>query len=208
MIIGISGKARVGKDTTGGIFKEELLKAGKGEFQLMEYSRVLKECLTRDFNLSHEQLYGDLKEVVDERYTKQNTDPVEYWTPREILQEYGETMRSIDIDFWVNNAFKNEHKNIILTDVRHKNEVKAVKDRGGYFIRIHRDHDIEVHGTDHISETVLDFIDNDGNIGSIYKPDFEIENNGSIKDLTNVVRDIILMIDKLETVNKNFITNL
>ncbi len=202
MIIGISGKARAGKDTTGGIFKEELLKAGKGEYYLMEYSRVLKECLARDFNLSHEQLYGDLKEVVDERYTKQNTEPIEYWTPREILQAYGEGMRAIDIDFWVNNAFKNRHENMILTDVRHKNEVKAIKDRGGYVIRIHRDHNIEVHGTNHISETMLDFIDNDDNIGSIYKPDFEIENNNSIKDLTNAVRDIILLIDKLEEFNK------
>ena len=203
MIIGISGKARVGKDTTGKIFKEELEKAGKGDFQLMEYSRELKKCLARDFNLSHEQLYGDLKEAPDERYTKQSTVPTEYWTPREILQAYGEFMRSIDIDFWVNSVFKNEPENMIITDVRHENEVKAVKHRGGYIVRVYRDHNIEVHGIDHISETALD------NTGSgLYSPDFEIENNSSIQNLTNVVKEIIFMIDKLKKVSKKLIGDL
>ena len=200
MIIGMRGKARVGKDTTGRIFKEELFKAGKGNFQLMEYSRALKKAISRDFNLSHEQLYGDLKEVPDNRYPKQG----DCWTPREILQACGEFFRSIDINFWVNKVFENHFESLILTDVRHKNEVKAIKDRNGYIVRINREHDIEVHGTNHISETALDFSDNieDGN--SIYKPDFEIENNGSIKDLTNTVKDIILIIEKLEKINKNF----
>ena len=200
MIIGMSGKARVGKDTTGIIFKEELSKSGKGEFQLIEYSRALKEDISRDFNLSHEQLYGDLKEVPDKRYPKQD----EFWSPREILQAYGEFFRSIDIDFWTNKVFENHFENLILTDVRHKNEVKAIKDRNGYIVRINREHNTNIHGTNHISETALDFSDTIEDASSIYKPDFEIENNGSIKDLTNTVKDIILIIEKLEKINNKF----
>jgi len=201
MIIGISGKARTGKDTLGGIFKKELYNAEKGDFQLMEFSRALKERISKDFDLSLEQLYGDLKESLDKRYKKQGIKE-EYWTPREILQAYGEFFRSINNNFWVNEVFKNKFENLIITDVRHMNEVKAVKDRGGYHVRIYRSHNIEVHGKSHISEIALDFVD-DCEVDSIYKPDFKIENNNSIKDLTNVVKDIILMIYKLEEINKN-----
>ncbi len=202
MIIGISGKARAGKDTTGEIFIKELFKAGKGEFQLMEFSRALKKRVAKDFDLSIDQLYGCLKESPDKRYIKKGVELEEYWTPREILQAYGEFFRSIDSNFWINKVFKNRFKNIIITDIRHKEELKAVKDRGGYHIRIYRNHNIEVHGKNHISETALDFVDNCG-LDSIYKPDFKIENNNSIEDLTNVVKDIIIMIYKLEEINAN-----
>ena len=202
MIIGISGKARVGKDTTGNIFKNELYNAQKGDFQLMEYSRVLKERVAKDFDLSQEQLYGDLKESPDKRHIKSGIDPIEYWTPREILQVYAESFRTIDSNFWVNKVFKNEFKNIIITDIRHKEEITSVKDRGGYHVRVYRNHNIEVHGIEHISETMLDFVDN-CEVDSIYKPDFKIENNSSIKDLTKAIKDIILIIYKIEEINKN-----
>lgn len=204
MLIGISGKARTGKDTVGVIFKKELFGGGKGEFKLMEYSRSLKEHLRKNFNITKDQLYGDLKEVPDRRYRKQNIKEEIYWTPREILQAYGEFFRSIDNDFWVKEVFKNIFENLIITDVRHKNEVKAVKDRGGYHIRIYRDHGLEVNGTTHISETALDFVDvysTDKN--SIYTPDFMIKNNSSIQNLTNAIKDVIIMIYKLEEFNRN-----
>jgi len=206
MIIGISGKARVGKDTIGGIFKKELLDTGKGEFQLMEYSRALKDGVSKNFNLSYAQLYGDLKEVEDKRYKKGNIEDGIYWTPREILQAYGEFFRTIDTNFWVNKVFKDDFKNLIITDIRHKNEVEAVKDRGGYHIRVYRNQDTKVHGINHISETGLDFIDN-CELDSTYIPDFRIENNSSINDLTKVVKDIILMIYKLEKFNSEYIYN-
>ena len=204
MIVGISGKARVGKDTIGGILKKELFEAGKGEFQLMEFSRAIKERIAKDFDLSPEQLYDDLKESPDKRYIKKGIKSEGYWTPREMLQAYGEFFRTIDDNFWVNEVFKNKFENLIITDVRHKEEVKAVKDRGGYHVRIYRNHNIEVHGKSHISEIALDFIDVDSaDIDQVYIPDFKIENNNSIKDLTNVVKDIILMIYKLEEFNKS-----
>jgi len=206
MIIGISGKARVGKDTTGGIFKKELFDTGKGEFQLIEYSRALKADVGKNFNLSHVQLYGDLKEVEDKRYKKGNIEDGIYWTPREILQAYGEFFRTIDSNFWTNKVFKDSFENLIITDVRHKEEVKAIKDRGGYHIRVYRSHDIKVHGTGHISETGLDFVDN-REVNSTYIPDFRIENNSSINDLTRVVKDIILMIYKLEKFNSEYVYN-
>ena len=70
LIIGISGKARAGKDTFASYlingFKDKLNK----EFIKIAYADGLKEKLMNEFDLTYDQLYGELKEVVDYRFVK------------------------------------------------------------------------------------------------------------------------------------------
>lgn len=185
MIIGIIGRARSGKDTLAEIMAEELYNKTKRRFILMAYAHELKMKVQEDFDLRYEQLWGEEKEVVDKRYEKDNGN---FWTGREILQEYGEFFRSIDTDFWINRLFKIidnfEYKNIIVTDIRHNDEAEAIINREGYIIRItsERNNIEEINGKEHISETAMDAYD---------KVDFSIKNDGTLADLRKTVVDMI-----------------
>ena len=85
MIIGVMGKARVGKDTVGRMLAKELFDMSGRKFTLMAYATVLKEICQKNFDLSYEQLWGGQKEVEDHRYPKKEGG---FWTPREIIQFY------------------------------------------------------------------------------------------------------------------------
>lgn len=175
MLIGISGKARSGKDTFAKILADELNKNGFGEFTLMAYANSLKMKVQESFDLTYDQLWGDAKEVEDVRYKKEDGS---YWTAREILQAYGQFHRTIDANFWVKELFRiidiNEYENVIITDLRHVDEADAVVDRDGIHIRIYRDNSDEIHGSQHISETALDNYD---------KIDFIVINNYDLSEL-------------------------
>lgn len=192
MLIGIVGKARVGKDTFAIVLAEELFKLTKQRYVLMAYAHELKIRVQKDFDLSHEQLWGADKEKQDLRYAKQlggffSSNPVDYWSAREILQSYGEFYRSIDYDFWVNNLFEviedREYKKVIITDVRHTNETIPIIDRGGVLIKIVRDADkvAPTHGQDHISETAMDTFTN---------IDIVIENNSTIEEFKYSIKEV------------------
>jgi len=187
-LIVISGKARSGKNTLGEILKRKF----KENYFEMAYANELKRRLREDFDLSREQLYGDLKEVPDKRYRKiTDKDEVVYWTPREIMQFMGtEAFRTIDDNFWVKQLLKyidrNKLKNVIITDGRFPSEINAVKERGGIHIRIERDHSMQVHGQAHASEVSLD---------GYTEADYNIFNHGTIAELEVIAETIIKEIE-------------
>ena len=186
MLIGICGKARAGKDTFGGMLAEELYERTGNRHILMAYATELKKKVQEDFDLSFEQLWGNQKEVPDERYSKPDDDG--YWTAREIMQNYGQFFRTIDYNFWVKNLFRvireNNYENVIITDVRHPNEADPVKDQDGIVIRIVRDVETDVHNQQHISEVAMDS----------YDEDIRIVNSGTLDDLRETARDIVDML--------------
>jgi hypothetical protein len=201
MIIGISGKARSGKDTFAEMLAKELQKKTGNAYVLMAYAHELKLRVQKDFDMSYEQLWGSEKEVQDKRYPKADeggfmttSDANAYWTPREILQAYGQFFRTINYNFWVDYLFRvveeKEYKNILVTDLRHINEVDAVVDRGGYHIRVERDDKDTVHNEQHISETALD---------NGHRVDFTVVNNFTLEHLefgAGEVADFLIEIEK------------
>ena len=199
-LIVISGKAKSGKDTLGDILKAKFTES----YYTMAYANELKRRCREDFNLTREQLFGDLKEVPDTRYPKKikwftvltgtNTDEIpeqEYWTPREILQHMGtESYRAVDDGFWVKQLFKyinrNNLENVIITDGRFPDEINAVKDRGGVHIRIMREEEGAAQGQQHASEVSLDYFED---------ADYIVQNNGTITELEVIAETIIKEIE-------------
>ena len=189
MIIGVIGKARAGKDTFGLMLAEELFKLTRQRYVLMAYAHELKLRVQKDFDLSYEQLWGEEKEKQDLRYAKRlkgfSSNPTDYWTPREILQSYGEFYRSINYNFWVDHLFEiiddREYKRVIITDVRYMNEVDPIIDMKGIIIKVIRGIDNNIHGQEHISEIALDDYDNIRHV---------IENNGTLKDLKSAAKKV------------------
>ncbi len=215
-LIIVSGHARVGKDSFALMLAEELNKTQYPPFVMMAYAHELKLRCQQDFDLSYEQLWGEDKEVYDQRYPKTRgslpfcggnrndgkglevLEERKHWTAREIMQEYGQFFRQIDNDFWVKHLMRliedKEYVNVIITDGRHKNEIDAVCNRaGGYHIRIERSGKDEVHNKQHISETALD----EG-----YRVDFTVVNNKGLDELKQTAKDVAKFIINSEKISK------
>jgi hypothetical protein len=157
-ILGLSGKKRAGKSTVA----EHLV--AKHGFREVSWAEPLKQHIGVDLmGFTYEQLYGDQKEVVDE-----------FWkdTPRAFLQKIGtDLFRTMDEDFWVKVGIKNIKawkavgvEKIVVSDCRFPNEFKAIKDLGGFTLRVARE---DYHTPDfHASETALDGVEADGTISA------------------------------------------
>lgn len=127
MIVGLGFKARAGKDTVGDYLVKEY------GFKKVAFADALKRGCMEMFGLTHEQCYGDTKEVLDS-----------FWgvTPRFILQKVGtECMRlQYDPDIWVKSVQKrvSEGGHWVVTDCRFPNEAAAIKEWGGLVVRVDR----------------------------------------------------------------------
>ena len=141
-LIGISGKAGVGKDTLGRYLCDR--------YRCLHYyfAKPLKEGAKIMFNLTDEQI-------------KDKEEVIEPWgmSPRKIYQLLGtEVGRGIDVNIWVKNAemFVKQHPGwtVVITDVRFDNEAYWIRNRGGIVINIVRDKDYIEENT-HSSESGL-----------------------------------------------------
>lgn len=167
MIIGLGYKARSGKDTVADYLVEH------HGYMRRAFADSLKEACRAIFQLSDEQLYGSLKETVDEFW---NT------TPRDILQRVGtEALRvGYHPDVWVMSLKKfiqsSNCADWIISDVRFPNEAQAIKDLGGIVVRVDRDNRDGISaGYKHPSEISMDkyeawdkVLDNNGDLPQLY----------------------------------------
>jgi hypothetical protein len=152
-----------------------------------------------------------LEQLEDQDFKKLDIGPDWEMTYRQLLQKLGtEAMRNgLHENVWINALFadykpvcnKFESKmlqtggnytssicsdcdcfpNWIITDMRFENEFDAVKARGGITIRVNTNRAGFV--SDHPSETALDN----------HKFDFVIDNDGSISDLIDKVKEILTL---------------
>lgn len=147
IILGISGKAGVGKDTVADYLGQ------KFGFEKMAFADSLKEKAMRDFDLTYEQVYNPVeKEKIIPEYLK---------SPREILQIMGtEWFRSIDKDYWLKQTYKkiiaSSYDSICITDVRFSNEINFITNLGGVVIRLERPGYQQTNHVSHTSEIQLD----------------------------------------------------
>jgi hypothetical protein len=215
MIIGISGKARSGKDQFGEYLASAFDKKYGRFFVRMGFADQLKTLCAYQFGLKRDQLYGDKKEVEDKRFPRRPTiisddggfkcgtimEPICCWTPREIMQEVGSFYRKINYDHWVQTLDRwikeQGYKNVLITDVRHLNECAYVRSNEGVLIRVVREEQ-KIHGMQHESETALDgFTDFD----------IEINNDGTLEDLYEAAEnaaDAILILETLSIQGGNY----
>lgn len=121
-------------------------------------------------------------DVPESNSQHQYTVVTESLTPRILLQKLGtECGREIiHNNIWVNSlmADYNPTLNWIVTDVRFPNEAQAIKNHGGYLIRVNRNTGLT---SEHPSETALDNYDGF---------DLIIDNNGSLEEYQEKIRSL------------------
>lgn len=118
MIVGIIGKKGHGKDTIADYL------VSKYQFHKITYAEPIKKICKEIFYLSEEQLIDhNLKEKIDPRWEK---------SPRQIMQLIGTDLfrKTFSEDIWVNILREKakqlllEGKNIVISDIRHSNELE------------------------------------------------------------------------------------
>jgi len=174
-LIGITGRARSGKDTAASFLQQEF------GYTPVAFATPMKKMAAV---------------LTDEHVQAMNHDALKEgeveWlgmTRRRIMQLLGnDAMKPVfGDDIWVRHLmhrldtwYKNE-KSVIVTDIRFDHEAHAIMDRGGFILRMHRDvGGLNGEAADHASERGID-------------PDlvdFDIDNNGTIGELKVELRKI------------------
>ena len=141
MIIGIAGFQGSGKDTIA-----DYLQNIYG-FKRDSFAATLKDAVAAVFGWDRELLEG---RTTESRTWREQVDP--WWanrlnmpdlTPRLVLQKWGTEVarKSWHDDTWIaslENKLARAHNDIVITDVRFPNEIRAVRDAGGIVIRVVR----------------------------------------------------------------------
>ena len=207
MIIGFVGFIGSGKDTAA-----DYLVNFHG-FRRDSFANTLKDAVAAVFGWDRVLLEGRTKEA---REWREQRD--EWWsnrlgkdiTPRHILQYWGTEVcrQGYHDDIWIaslENKMRKTGDNIVISDVRFPNEIKAIKSAGGQVVRVIRGADPEwyqdawnvnqgptnmtwavskmrmEHRGIHASETAW--------IGKGI--DLEIDNNGSIDQLFSQIKNLV-----------------
>lgn len=174
MLIGVNGTKGSGKDTIGKYLVENY------GFQRLSFAQKLKESAAVLFNIEP----TEWEELKDNELAR-----IELWvnnrqhrtiSARYFLQLYGtESHRNIfGDDFWVDALFRNfdawDGNNYVITDARFNNELKAIKERNGFNVRVVRQDGSRLIDP-HVSEAMpariyLDYdIYNDAGFDYLYK---------------------------------------
>jgi hypothetical protein len=203
MIIGVCGFIGSGKDTVADYL------VNFHEFRRESFANTLKDAVAAVFGWDRIMLEGRTKEA---REWREQVDP--WWaarldmptlTPRWVLQYWGTEVcrKSFHDDIWIaslENKLRNSKDNIVISDCRFPNEIASIKNAGGQVIWVKRGelptwYDLALQhnrGSDranielmklkiHASETAW--------VGT--KFDAEVENNGTIDDLYNSVKNLL-----------------
>lgn len=140
MIIGICGLIGAGKDTIADYL------VNIHQFRRESFANSLKDAVSSVFGWDRELLEGRTKQS---RAWREQRD--EWWsnrlgmdiTPRWVLQYWGTEVcrRSFHDNIWIaslENKIRNSQDDIVISDCRFPNEIKAIKDAGGIVIRVVR----------------------------------------------------------------------
>lgn len=203
MIIGICGFIGSGKDTVADYL------VNFHEFRRESFASSLKDAVSSVFGWDRTLLEGRTKES---REWRELEDP--WWserlgkviTPRWILQQWGtEVLRDhFHDDIWiasVENKIRQTKDNVVITDCRFPNEIKALRASGGKVIRVKRGNE------PYWYQTAVEANDGDYNAASLMVDfkvhpsewswvgtDFDavLENSASIDELYQSIRDRVL----------------
>jgi hypothetical protein len=140
MIIGICGLIGAGKDTVADYL------VNIHQFRRESFANTLKDAVSSVFGWDREMLEGRTKQS---REWREQRD--EWWsnrlgmdiTPRWVLQFWGTEVarRAFHDDIWIaslENKLRTSSDDIVISDCRFPNEIKAIKRAGGRVIRVIR----------------------------------------------------------------------
>ena len=184
ILIGLAGNKRAGKDTFYNYVKNNI----NQDVISFSFAKPVKDICNILFSLNDEQLYGNEKELVDERYNMSARTIMQRLGTELFRDKFSEVFPELNYGnkIWVKvleNKLKkyiNTDQVIFITDVRFKEEFELIKKYNGINIKIVRG-DLKSVDT-HISENDLkgknfDYTVENKTLNSYYKNINELYNN-------------------------------
>ena len=141
MIIGICGLIGSGKDTIADYLQNI------HQFRRESFAHTLKDAVAHIFGWDRELIEGRTRES---REWREQVDPwwaerlsMPHLTPRYVLQVWGTEVarRSFHDDIWIaslENKLRKTTDDVVISDCRFPNEIKAIKNAGGAVVRVVR----------------------------------------------------------------------
>lgn len=202
-IIGVCGFIGSGKDTAADYL------VNFHEFRRDSFAATLKDAVAAVFAWDRELLEGRTKEA---REWREQVDP--WWskkldmpglTPRWVLQYWGTEVcrKGFHDDIWIASLearLRNSKDNIVISDCRFPNEIKAIKEAGGKVIWVQRGelpswHIIagKANNGDLVAAEKLKQLGIHASETAWVGTEFDaiIDNNGSIDDLYKQLADVV-----------------
>ena len=141
MIIGICGFIGSGKDTIADYL------VNLHHFRRESFANTLKDAVAQVFGWDRTMLEGRTKQA---REWREQVDPwwaqrlgIPHLTPRFILQQWGTEVcrKNFHDDIWIaslENKLRNSKDDVVISDCRFPNEIRAIKQAGGMVVRVVR----------------------------------------------------------------------
>lgn len=202
-IIGICGFIGSGKDTAADYL------VNFHEFRRDSFAATLKDAVAAVFGWDRELLEGRTKQAREWR------EQVDTWwaerlsmpelTPRLVLQLWGTEVcrKSFHDDIWIASLearLRNSKDNIVISDCRFPNEIKAIKNAGGKVIWVQRGElpswhimAAKANAGDHYAAEKLKSLGVHASETAWVGTDFDyiLDNNGTVDDLYNRIATIV-----------------
>ena len=177
MLIGLLAKKHRGKDT----FADRC--CDLYDFKKKTFAGPLKEVCRILFMFNDTQLYGEEKEIVDDRWNISPRKAFQFIGTDLVRNQMWGLIDGIENNFWLK-RMEMECKgegNVVFSDVRFQNEVDFIHKLGGIVIKIERD----VEGEEDLHESEL-AIDNIKNFDMLCK------NDGTLDEYFKKIDDTIM----------------
>ncbi|MEV8056564.1 hypothetical protein AB0P37_08555 [Streptomyces antimycoticus] len=183
--VALIGKARSGKDTVAGLLVRH------ASYTRLAFADRLREAALRVNPIISTRFSGGddfalrlarAVEIYGWERVKENFPEV-----RRFLQNYGQTVREMDPDFWVRpvaeQVWQGTRLNMpcVVSDVRYMNEVETLRELGAMVVRVTRPGaGLSGDAAQHSSETELDEL----------VADYDIYNGGTLDELRGTVASL------------------
>jgi hypothetical protein len=167
MLIGIAGARQSGKTTLANLLSE------RHGLRHTSFAEPMREFVAAILGISVDEL-----EAAKESPVPWLDDVTPRWMLQTVGTEWGRRM--IHEELWVRSALHRAGSTAVLSDVRFPNEAHAIRDRGGYVLRVHRPEELAI--GQHASETPLDS----------EWVDLEIDNSGTPEDMLRAAERFLL----------------
>lgn len=145
-LVGMVGHAGHGKDSVGDILTQRYA------FNRDWFAKPLKDAARILWLFSEEQLYGKLKEQLDDRWGVSPREAMQFFGTEVARDAFQKLMPAIGERFWLEHFRRRYHdvilrhnrdpynnsSNVVICDVRFPNEAELIKELGGVLVKIIR----------------------------------------------------------------------